>query len=625
MLATVEEVLQTMTDDDIVYDDNYPAQFLIDNDLRIITVPSDGVVLGVENDKDVNLVKFKMPRFYKKKDLSSFNIRVIFENAKGELGYYMVPNKEINEDSLEFGWILDHTVTAYKGSVRFIVRLTTLKEDNTVETASDSADTVTAQVDQAFDTTIGTANVLESLSIDQDYTPGQVQDVLQKLQHYADSIVNKVSTQLTGKVNSAVEEATAATKAANMATANTNKATETANNLISKVYPVVENVLKGTAKGTLLHIDDNFPSNPFGVEIEGAYEQHGMPSPDNTVNIIVVKNLAVVFTGKNLLKFPFINVSEGLNESNGITYTQNDDGSILVSGMATAKSSQELDYVTDIRALRGKKICCGIDNDSSIINMVVDCFDVEGNIKNICQYVDGESIKNVVPENADRLRCYIYINKSTIELNEIIRPYIQFASDDIGYSSYTETVIPLILPEEHPYLAKLPDGTADKVVVDAEGNIELVASIFVDENVREVGDFSRGKYYELVSKVPPFNSTSAEFSTTVLCDALPSRTDSVSSQGIYRTRTGIRVIDTSGRTKEEIQAEVDKNAPLTIVAHMPERHYLLGKLDSNVLPKPIFNIMVEATVIPNISIEYMRDVNIAVAKLESAIASITES
>lgn len=52
--------------------------------------------------------------------------------------------------------------------------------------------------------------------------------------------------------------------------------------------------------------------------------------------------------------------------------------------------------------------------------------------------------------------------------------------------------------------------------------------------------------------------------------------------------------------------------------------YPLGKITMPALPESVSNVWTDAEVTPSTSITYMRDVNIVVANLESAIASITE-
>lgn len=52
--------------------------------------------------------------------------------------------------------------------------------------------------------------------------------------------------------------------------------------------------------------------------------------------------------------------------------------------------------------------------------------------------------------------------------------------------------------------------------------------------------------------------------------------------------------------------------------------YSLGKIEMPKAQDSIVNAWTDAEVTPNTSISYVRDVNIVVANLESAIASITE-
>lgn len=220
----------------------------------------------------------------------------------------------------------------------------------------------------------------------------------------------------------------------------------------------------------------------------------------------------------------------------------------------------------------------------------------------------------------------VYVDADTTGEFEITNFRVSFSADD-GYAPYASQSLTFTLPAEHPYLAKLPDGTADEIVVDEEGNVELVARVGVDKNVREVGDFSQGKWYSLRTSIVPYASASVPssiYGRHVLCNALPYKNAVASGEGIYRTWNGIYVKDTSGRTKEEIQAEVDKNAPLTVVATMPETRYPLGKIEMPKAQDSIINVWTDAEVTPNTGIKYVRDVNIVVANLEAAIASITE-
>ena len=146
----VDEVLVKM---DVPDANEEEIQYIIDENLRIISIPPLGVVLGVEGDKNVNSVKFKMVRYYKGIDLSKFEIRINFANANGDLSYYTVKNPTVTDDTLTFEWLVGYLVTKYKGTVRFVVRMII-------------TDSSTGEVQQAFDTTIGEAQSLEGLLVD---------------------------------------------------------------------------------------------------------------------------------------------------------------------------------------------------------------------------------------------------------------------------------------------------------------------------------------------------------------------------------------------------------------------------------------------------------------------------
>ena len=64
-----------------------------------------------------------------------------------------------------------------------------------------------------------------------------------------------------------------------------------------------------------------------------------------------------------------------------------------------------------------------------------------------------------------------------------------------------------------------------------------------------------------------------------------------------------------------------------VTGYMPTlepKEYDLGRIDLLAIPESVSNVWVDAEVTPNVTIEYTRDVNIVMANLESAIASITE-
>lgn len=387
-------------------------------------------------------------------------------------------------------------------------------------------------------------------------------------------------------VSDAVERADAASKAATKAIADV-KASE------AKLYPVAENTLKGTAKDAFVHVDDAFSGAALcEITVEGACRQDGTPSPDNPVPIVVIEHPVVKVTGRNLFN------PERLASDIPSVYSV-DGGILTVKGL----DGREWDTIAPYMTLpAGAYITSG------------DSFEIRDELNNIINpgsftLANDTRVKIKVGVLS---QAYPYVSKAQIERGGTASDYVPYTSQSLAFT----------LPAEHPYLAKV-DNKADEIRVDRDGNVELVARVGVDKNVRKVGVFQRGKYYSFYTNLSPFASPDEDYGGIMLCSTLQSRYLTSNGDGIYRTWNGIYVRDTSGRTKEEIQAEVDKNAPLTVVAKIPETRYPLGKIEMPKAQDSVVNVWTDAEVTPNMGIEYTRDVNIVVANLESAIASIS--
>ncbi len=190
-MATVDELLAAETTEN---DDE--LSFLIDEHLRIITVPERGVVLGVEGDKDVNRVRFRMNRYYHGSDLSSFQIRINYQNADGEANYFTVSEKTADTDTFSFIWVVDADAVMTKGTVLFVVNCFTADSSGVVQ--------------KAYHTTLGAASVLEGLEVDVEGNQPQIVDFLSKLKNELTVHAGTVLQQMDAYAKSAESSKTAA-------------------------------------------------------------------------------------------------------------------------------------------------------------------------------------------------------------------------------------------------------------------------------------------------------------------------------------------------------------------------------------------------------------------------------
>ena len=145
-MASVDEVLAGMSEPD---PEEEELCFVINRDLRIIDIPERGRVLGVEGDKDVNRVRFKMPRYYRGTDLADFDARIYYENADSEQNVAAAEDKRVGNDEIRFTWVVGADALEMRGIVRFMVRLIRKDEDGNVM--------------QVFGTSIGNATNLEGM------------------------------------------------------------------------------------------------------------------------------------------------------------------------------------------------------------------------------------------------------------------------------------------------------------------------------------------------------------------------------------------------------------------------------------------------------------------------------
>lgn len=146
----LEEALAASIDNTELLNDDI---ITIDNNLRTMNIPDSMSILGVESDESVNRLKFRLPRYYCGIDLSEFSIYVNYLNSRTE-DVYMVTDKVVNNDYIDFSWLVGRNASKDKGVTKFVLCLK----------KSDSSGTVVKE----FNTTIHELKVLEGLETNAD-------------------------------------------------------------------------------------------------------------------------------------------------------------------------------------------------------------------------------------------------------------------------------------------------------------------------------------------------------------------------------------------------------------------------------------------------------------------------
>lgn len=148
---TAEELLAAMAEP-LAEDGTYCT---IDPETRVITIPPEYQLLGVESDEKAERLYFQCPKIVGDNiDLSTLGLRINFQNANMQKDQYIVDDVQVSGDIITFSWLLSRRVTQYRGDVSFIVCA--------VKTAGEA-------ITNEWNTTLATAQVLEGWKWKQNY------------------------------------------------------------------------------------------------------------------------------------------------------------------------------------------------------------------------------------------------------------------------------------------------------------------------------------------------------------------------------------------------------------------------------------------------------------------------
>lgn len=399
-----------------------------------------------------------------------------------------------------------------------------------------------------------------------------------------------------GKVDAATDDANIAAEKAEAAA---QQATAAAN----KVFPAADNVLTGSASGAVAHAEDAFEGAALrGIAVEGACRQDGIPSPDAPKPITVVENPAVKVVGRNLA-----NPSEAY----------------YFAAKGNPKAEQTADgfrFTVTNNDARIIAVPCDLKKGDAIVANF-DAKQLSGAAQKIQSYFPtlNEYVQLGKPHvmGGDASFVAIYIDHDTVGEYEVANFRVSRNVDD-GYKPYTSQTLAFALPAEHPYLAKLPDGTADIIEVDEAGNVELVARVG-----KVVPTKDNALFYSDPNGAPYVNVRfeTARRDASLMCSSHAVSKWATESGFVYCPSTSGLIVRDSRFTSLDVALKLLEDT--VIYVEIQEKRYPLAPIDMPKAQDSIVNAWTDAEVTPSTSIRYIRDVNIVVANIESAIASIS--
>lgn len=259
---------------------------VIDPETRVIDVPAEYQLLGVESDEKVERMYFQCPKIVGDNiDLSKLALRVNFRNANDQKDQYIVDDVEISGDNITFSWLLSRRVTQYKGNVSFIVCAVKASGE---------------EITNEWNTTLATAQVLEGLEADITL-PEEDTDVVKQLIAVATQKITDVQN---------------ATSSANTAASNADIKAQEAANAAEDARGVIDQI----TKDSYLHTT----TQTFVDTVKASPTAYGNAIPEQIEGYIKQD------TTKGLQLFDANKISD--YSAGGVTLRNNPDGSFTISG-----------------------------------------------------------------------------------------------------------------------------------------------------------------------------------------------------------------------------------------------------------------------------------------------------
>lgn len=422
-------------------------------------------------------------------------------------------------------------------------------EQSAGESASEASSSADAAANSAGDAATSASNAADAASAASGSASAAEQSATD-----ANSAKVAAQTAKADAATSASNAATSASSAADSATAAAKSASDAASvgdKTLAEAKKYTDantsNALVGKVSGKLLHVEDAWPSKPLSVTNDGAYKQDGTPSPDNPVPIQVIENPVIKVVGRNLFDRATLSPNTALESNTGEWYKSYSGNWYANRTKLPFAFVAGLTLTMSVASSKETTSVFFYDKNGAYISRV---------------YFKANVHSFVVPENTAYVAFEMYTaiyNAGNVSL--------VIGSEGKAYSPYTHASIPITLPAEHPYLAALPDGTHDEIVIDKDGNASLVARV--------------------------------------------GKTETAATDGVNAT-VGTDALSSTGALADGATVYYKLDNQVT---------YTLEKLDIPALPETISNVWTDAELTTNMSMTYKRDINIAFDNLVQAVVA----
>ena len=136
--------------------------------------------------------------------------------------------------------------------------------------------------------------------------------------------------------------------------------------------------------------------------------------------------------GKNLLPYPYVDSSKTTKE--GVTYTDNGDGTITLNGTPTSSGGNTFTLATHVELKDGVEYFANDGTEERNVNVYIQYLNEDGVKKWYSKYTTPSSL--VWNKNYTLIKVYIQLNEIKTFNNVIIRPQLEVGSTATPYEPY---------------------------------------------------------------------------------------------------------------------------------------------------------------------------------------------
>ena len=377
-----------------------------------------------------------------------------------------------------------------------------------------------------------------------------------------------------------------------------------------------QNILVGTETGNPLAVDDAFAAQLCGLTVYGKSTQDGTPTPDAPVPIVSAGDggsIAVKVTGKNLLDSALMNPSFS---DKGISAKQNSDGSYTISGTPSADGEIPL--------------WLGGGWNNTVPFLTIPSGNYYSNVSIF--YYDGKTRTSKKGAftllESFRITGVMYAKTYAINgrYNFIIAPQLELGSTATSYSPYREQLLTLPTPTGLPGIPVTSGGNytdqsgqqwiCDEVDLERGVKVQRVYTVDIAEL-----EYSASTILQTVKRIfykismPSTGTTNKGYCTRLTYSA----NYSADNPHFYINEERIVVfipLDTTIKPKEYLAQYV-----LATPIETPLTPSEIAAYKALTTYGP--DTVVQAGDGAGVKLDYQRDVNIAIKRIEDAVASMT--